>query len=424
MSSTEHGGAAGPALRPVTVLGAGIVGICTALSLLDRGIAVRLIDRGAPGQETSFGNAGVISPWSVVPQSVPGLWKQIPGLMIGADRALSIRPRALPAMLPWGLRFLSNGRSAKVRHVSDAMEILCGPSVELYRRHLRGTGEDDLVRDAFYIHAFRDAAAARLDSLGYRLRREKGAEIERVDRAELQRLEPALSRDFEAALVIRGQARALSPGRIGKVLADKVRTLGGEIVRAPIRTLTRADRAWRIDCDGQSFTADTVVLALGAWSPSLLCPLGVRPPLMAERGYHVEFPAPGVEVIHSVMDVSRKIVASSMRDGLRVAGQAEFAPVDAPPDRSKQRRLADLARAMFPDLQDEAPRGWMGRRPSFPDSLPAIGELPGLEGLVWNFGHSHYGLMMAPKSGEIVADLLTKRLANADISALSPARFH
>ena len=123
------------------------------------------------------------------------------------------------------------------------------------------------------------------------------------------------------------------------------------------------------------------------------------------------------------MDTDAKVVASSMETGLRVAGQAEFAPIDAPPDPAKKALLIDLAKRAFPDLQTGQTRVWMGRRPSFPDSLPALGPIPGHPGLIANFGHSHYGLMMAPKSGELVADLVRGPQTNLDLSAFAPGRF-
>ncbi len=409
--------------KEVTVLGAGIVGICTALSLLERGFAVRLIDRGEPGQETSYGNAGIISPWSIVPQSLPGMWKKLPTLMFGKHGALSVRPSTWPAMIPWGLAFLRNGREAKVAEISCAMDVLCGPSIDLYRRHLQGTGAEHLVRDSYYVHAFADRSKADLDSIDYRIRREKGADIVLVERSELLRLEPALNPAFEAAVLIKGQARAVSPGRIASVLAGKVQKLGGTVLREEITALSQAPGGWSVECGSERYFSPKIVLALGAWSDALLKPLGLKLPLMAERGYHVEFPNSNIEVNHSIMDMEGKVVASSVEGGLRVAGQAEFGPVDAPPDERKKRKLDRLARSMFPNLETGEPRFWMGRRPSFPDSLPAIGELPGLPGLVLNFGHSHYGLMMAPKSGEIAADILNGTIPNVPLTAMSPMRF-
>ena len=198
----------------VTIIGAGIVGICCALSLQERGIEVRLIDRRAPGQETSFGNAGIISPWSIIPQAMPGVWKSIPGMLLNAEGPVKVRPSFWPKMIPWGLKFLSRGNEKTVRNVSRTMEVLCGPSIDMFRRHLAGTGREDLVADSYYVHAFRDGNAPTLDSLDYRIRRERGGDLELIRETELRVLEPALSPDFKAAVVIKGQARAVSPGDI------------------------------------------------------------------------------------------------------------------------------------------------------------------------------------------------------------------
>lgn len=407
----------------VTVLGAGIVGICTALSLAERGVPVRLIDRGEPGQETSYGNAGVISPWSVIPQSMPGLWRQIPRLMLGHHRPLAVRASFWPRMIPWGLRFLAGGSEARVREVADAMSVLCAPSVDLFRRHLSGTGHEDLVRDCSYVHAFRKADRATLSSLDMRIRQEKGAPLELVGADDLHRIEPALSPAFKAAVIIHDQARALAPGRIATALADKAQRLGVEIIRSEIRGLSRSGGGWTVTCADATRDAPRIVIAMGAWSRDLLKPLGIDLPLMAERGYHAEFADPGISLNNSVTDTDAKFVASSMEGGLRVAGQAEFGHIDAPPDARKHTRLVRLAREALPALDTTRPALWMGRRPSFPDSLPVLGPVPDLPGLHVNFGHSHYGLMMAPKSGELLADILTGATPNAPLAPYAAGRF-
>ncbi|MEM6578209.1 MAG: FAD-dependent oxidoreductase [Pseudomonadota bacterium] len=407
----------------VTVLGAGIVGICTALSLAERGATVQVIDRTAPGQETSYGNAGIISPWSVIPQSLPGTWRQIPNLMFGRYRPLSVRLSVLPKMIPWGIRFLRNGTEEKVRKTSDAMEFLCGPSIDLYRQHLIGTEAEQLVADAMYVHAFRDGSRATLSSLDYDVRREKGADMELIGHDELQRLEPAISHDFKAAILIKGQARATSPGRICAALVAKAKSLGVTFKEMHVRTVKRTEGGWHVYGEGETISASSLVLAMGVWSADILKSLGYPVPMIAELGYHTEYSDPGIEVMNSVMDVDAKCVGSSMQDGFRFAGQAEFAPVNAPPDDRKKLQLNKLAKAAFPGLNATAPRFWMGHRPSLPDSLPVLEELTSEPGLYLNFGHSHYGLMMAPKSGELIADLVLKRSPNSDLSAYSVARF-
>ena len=410
--------------EPVTIIGAGIVGICCALSLQERGLKVRLIDRGAPGRETSYGNAGVISPWSIIPQSMPGIWRSIPKMLLSSDGPLSVRPNFWPKMIPWGLRFLSHSSVTSARATSDAMEILCQPSVMLYRRHLEGTGHENLVVDSWYVHAFRNADRVSLNDLGFQIRREKGAELELIGRDQIKQVEPALSPDFKAAVLIKGQARARAPGQIAEVLAQKALSQGAEILRTEITALEKGnDTSWHLTTTTGTINAHKLILAAGVWSADLLKPLGLKMPLAAERGYHVAFAEPYVTLNNSVMDVDAKIVASSMQDGIRVAGSSEFAAIDAPADPRKERLLAKQAHAMLPDLNTSKMTTWMGRRPSFPDSLPALGRIKDQPGLYAAFGHSHYGLMMAPKTGELIADLVAGVAPNTDLSPFDPLRF-
>ncbi|UWQ35483.1 FAD-dependent oxidoreductase (plasmid) [Leisingera sp. M527] len=413
-----------PGSPDVTVLGAGIVGICSALSLAGRGLRVRLIDRDAPGQATSYGNAGIISPWSVVPQSMPGLWKKVPGWLLAPLGPVAVKPAYLPKVAPWGLRFLSEGRAGRIQEISDAMGFLCRDCVEGFRVHLAGTGHEDLVQDSYYVHASRNPDEADLNSTGNRLRAAQGAEMERIGAAELRDLEPALTPEFQAAILIKGQARAVSPGRIGTVLAEKFRSMGGEILQQTVRGILPAQTGgWTYTTEaGQEWTPK-LVLAMGVWSGELLKPLGIKIPMESERGYHVSFKNPGVALNNSIMDMDMKFVASSMEEGLRVAGTAEFAGLDQPLNQKRLDGLAELAKALLPDLQAGDMGTWSGQRPSLPDSLPCIGEVEGFPDLIAAFGHSHYGLMMAPKTGRLVADIVSGTPVNEDLAPFRARRY-
>ena len=409
----------------VTVLGAGIVGICCALSLLENGVSVRLIDKAPPAEAASRGNAGVISPWSCVPQSLPGIWRHVPLWLLDPKGPVSIRWVYLPRLLPWALRFLRAGRSHRVPAIATAMDALTRPNVQLYRHHLAGTGHEHLLRDSWYIHAFRDPTKAKTSDLAWRLRQQHGAPIERIDGQALREVEPALSPDYKAAIVIKDQARAVSPGRLGAVLADKARGMGAQIIRASIEQVKPAgNQSWILCTDAGRFSSPSIVVAAGAWSTELLRPLGVALPLEAERGYHLTFCDPGVTLRNSVMDVEGKFVVSSMEDGLRSAGTAEFAGLNAPPNYRRARIFESLTKRLLPDLNTANTREWMGVRPSFSDSLPCIGEIPGFVGLYAAFGHSHYGLGMAPATGQVIASLLTGSTPEVDLGPYRVDRFN
>ncbi|MEX3010190.1 NAD(P)/FAD-dependent oxidoreductase [Hoeflea sp. TYP-13] len=409
--------------HPVTIIGGGIVGICCALSLAEKGVAVRIIDRDEPGQGASHGNAGVISPWSCVPQSMPGLWKNIPKWLLDPAGPVAVKPGHLFNVLPWAMRFLREGRADRVPAIAEAMDALVRPNVDLYRHHLSGTGQDDLLRNSWYVHVYRDARAADLNDLGWRLRTERGAPIEVIDANQLREIEPDLSTDYQAAILIKDQARALSPGRIGKALAEKVLSMGGEIVRSAVHNLRPVDGVWRIMTDDGELTAPRVVVAAGAWSARLLEPLGTRIDLQPERGYHLLFRDPGVRLNNSVMETDAKFVTSTMDTGLRSAGTAEFASLDATPNYRRARMLAKQTKRMLPGLNVEDTEEWMGIRPSLPDSLPCIAEVPGHRGLFAAFGHSHYGLGMAPMTGRVIADLVTDMQPNLDLAPYRIDRF-
>lgn len=314
------------------------------------------------------------------------------GLVAGPTRTGEHQTKLFARVSLWGLRFLYEGRQERIQPISDAMFALNHDCVELYRHHLAGTGHDHLLQDSWYVHAFRDASQVNLSSPDYAMRKAVGAEIEQIGAAELRKLEPSLTHDFEAAVLIKGQARAVSPGKIGEVLAEKLLAMGGIIERAKVLKISpQEDGSWTYVTEQGEHSTPKLVLSMGVWSAELLKPLGIKIPMEAERGYHVSFDNPGVSLCHSVMDMDMKFVASSMEDAIRVAGTAEFAGLDAPINQKRLDALVALASKLLPDLNTTQISTWSGQRPSLPDSLPCIGQIDGFQNLIGAFGHSHYG---------------------------------
>ena len=408
----------------VTIVGAGIVGICTALSLLEKGCEVEVIDRDPPAEGASHGNAGVISPWTCVPQSMPGVWKNVPKWLLDPEGPVALRWSYLPKFLPWAFKFLAAGKEACLPAIADAMSALNRPNVDLYRRHLDGTGHEDLVASSMYVHVFRDPAGANLNQLAWRMRAERDVPMEVINEGELREVEPAISTDYKAAILLKDQARALDPRAIGKALAEKAQGMGAVFLQTPVHKITPAGGGkWTLETGDGEMVASRLVLAAGVWSARLLAPLGISVPLEAERGYHMIFQDPGITVNNSIMETDAKFVASSMQSGVRFAGTAEFAGIDAEPDYRRARIFAKLGKRLFPGMNIDSPIEWMGRRPSFPDSLPCLGEVPGHAGLFAAFGHSHYGFGMAPNTGRVVAEVVSGATPNIDMAPYRIDRF-
>ena len=406
------------------VVGAGIVGICAALALQDKQYKVSVIDRDNPAEGTSYGNAGVISPWSCVPQSMPGLWKQVPKWLLDPEGPLAVRWSYLPRLAPWLVKFFQSGAAHRLPAIADAMLAVNQPSVDLYRQLLAGSGEESLVRDCYYLHVSRRVDGADPRDLAWSLRRERGVPFEVLAPGEAQALEPALSPDIKSAIVIKQQGRTVNPGRLGKVLAARAEARGARFLRARVlRVLPDADGGYRVETDHGMHAARIVIIAAGAWSARLLSELGVRVPLEAERGYHLVFKNPGLSLSHSILDADHKFVASSMEMGVRSAGTAEFAGLDAAPNYRRARVFIGHTKALLPELNIDDREEWMGARPASPDSVPYIGPVPGYPGLYCGFGHGHLGLTGAPMTGRMLAALVAGEPLNVDMAPYRVDRF-
>lgn len=408
----------------VVVLGAGIVGICSALSALERGLTVTVIDKGGPGEATSFGNAGIISPWSCVPQCTPGVWKNVPKWFLDPMGPVKIRWRDVFSILPWTTAFLRNANPETVEKIADSMDALMRDNVSAYRRFLAGTGKEDLIADSHLVAIYRGDTRPDTSETAWRLRTERGATVEFIGAADLRDLEPAVSTEYHSAAVVRDQARTVSPAGLCTVLADKAKAMGAVFCRAEVIAIRpQEDKSLALQFPDSALTARKLILCGGIWSSRLLEPLGIKIPLIAERGYHLEFADPGVSLNNSIQDMAGKVIISSMAGGIRTAGTAEFADIDAPPNYARARVLEPLTKRVLPALNTSAAKEWMGIRPSFPDNLPAIGPVPGIPNLIAAFGHSHYGLGMAPATGRIAADIVNGVTPNMDVSSYRIDRF-
>jgi len=186
-------------------------------------------------------------------------------------------------------------------------------------------------------------------------------------------------------------------------------------------TLT-AGRVTSVETDAGSLPCDAAVLTAGIWSKSLMQKLGLRVPLVAERGYHLHLAQPSKMPRQPLMMARAKFAVTPMAHGLRCAGTVELGGIDAPPSRAPFALIRrEMARA-FPGLTFESAEEWMGFRPSTPDSLPIIGEI-GATGVFAGFGHQHVGLTAGPKTGRLIADLLSDRRPNLDLAPYDANRF-
>ena len=409
----------------VLVLGAGMVGVSGALHLQARGRHVVLVDRHErAGEETSYGNAGLIECASVFPYMFPRDAGQILKYALNRSPDVHYHLGALPGFLPWMIRyFLNSSPQGALRSALAALPLIRQSLVE-HEALIEEAGVPELLRRTGWIKLFRSERTMQ-KSLGELARdRAYGIEGDVLDRAGIADKEPHLSGDFAGAIHWPTPGFIPDPGALAKAYAKLFIRKGGRFLVADARTLAQGDGGWRVAGPGGALVARDAVVALGPWSDQIYRPLGYPIPMMSKRGYHQHFAPQGNAVLHHpVLDTDNGYLLAPMNRGIRLTTGAEFAYRDAPPTPVQIARTRPVARQLFPLGDAIETQPWMGSRPCLPDMLPVIGRAPRHKGLWFDFGHQHHGLTLGPVSGRLLADMVTGVTPFTDPRAFAVERF-
>jgi D-amino-acid dehydrogenase len=413
----------------IAVIGAGIVGAATALQLVREGHRVTIIEPETPGgeQAASYGNGAWISPASIIPMSMPGLWKKVPGYLLDQTGPLTIRWASLPGLLPWLMRFLAAGASVlKVTRTAAILHGLIGDAPERHQALADFAGCSALIRRDGLVYAYPDRAAFEAEALSWRLRRENGLIWQELDGAALRALLHALSPHYGFGILVPAGSHCLDPGAYVAALVAKAEVLGTSLMRARATGFRiEGGRLAAVTTDQGDVPCTRAVIAAGIRSAVLAQAAGDSIPLASERGYHVVIPDPAAAPAIPVMPSDGKMANTLTSTGLRAAGQVELASPDAPPDwRRADILFAHLKRA-YPALANTpSPSArWMGHRPSTPDGLPVIGRARATPDVLYALGHGHIGLATAPATADLVTAMIAGRTPHLDCTPFSPERF-
>jgi D-amino-acid dehydrogenase len=408
----------------ILVVGAGVVGLSTALYLQRAGLDTLVLDPLGPAGGASFGNAGMISPDTATPIAMPGMLRKVPGWLRDPVGPLVVRPSYFPRALPWLMQWAKAGRLDRVLAVSDAMRALHRDTLACWRELLGDALYRDLIRSSGQVHVWEGEDSGPTEAIERRIRDRHGIAAQPLGADDLRQMFPGIARDIARGLLVPGNGYTVSPQRIVHALAELFRSGGGNMIAERVmKLIPREGGGFMAMTNLANRQADSVVVAAGAWSGQLLAPLGIRVPLETERGYHAMLFAPSVQPPIPISNKSRGFFMTPMEDGLRIAGTVEIAGLDAPPDERRAKVLVDHARRLFPALQASDVRHWMGYRPSTPDSLPILGRSTRHPDLYLAFGHGHFGMSGGPPSGRLLARLITGQPPGIDPAPYEPTRF-
>lgn len=407
----------------ILVAGAGIVGVSCAIWLQRAGHDVTIVDRAGPASGTSHGNAGVLAAIAIVPVTTPGLIWKAPGMLFDKDAPLFLRWNYLPKLVPFLAKYLGFATDKHVDHYARAMTNLMHDSVDQHLALARGTPAEKYIKTEDYCFGYATKAAFEADSYGWSKRKAAGFTYDVVDGATYAQHDPSYGDAFEIVVRCKNHGSISDPGAYVKALADHFVDQGGKIEIAEITDVTVANGdITALQTKSGDMTADRIVFALGPWSKNIAHKLGVNVPFESERGYHIEFTNPSQMPKSPMMIASGKFVLTPMDGRLRAAGVVEFGGLENGPSTAPFDLLKRQVHAILPDLQYDEMIEWMGHRPAPADSLPLIGANNAGGKSYSAFGHQHVGLTGGPKTGRIIADLISGKKPNIDLAPFDPQK--
>ncbi len=408
----------------MTVLGAGIVGICCAIELQRSGYQVDLIDRSEPASETSYGNAGVFSLGSIAPLASPALLPRLPGLIANRYTDFRLHYPHFLQLLPWLLAFLK--RCNRDTYFSDG-EIINRLTVASVKRHeelIKQSGAEHLTLRNGGLRLYRHEKTFEKDALERELFRRCEVEYEVLDRDGIKKLEPDIHDRFVKGVWVNQTISIKDPQALCKHYVRYFESLGGEIKQLEVKGIQQVGNSWQLQCEPMDLQTPKLVVCLGAWTPELLKPLGYKNVIAIERGYHSMLAAQAGKVLNRpIFDVDSNYVMLPMSAGLRVTSGTNLTYRETPPTPVQIEQVLPRAYEAFPLGEKLIDEPWMGRRPSTADSKPIIGPAPRHQNLWLAYAHAHMGLGMGPITGQIIASQVAGKEPPLDVAACSPNRY-
>jgi D-amino-acid dehydrogenase len=408
----------------VAVVGAGIVGVSTAMHLLMRGKKVVLLDRKGAGLETSYGNAGTIGNTYVMPFPGPDFHQMI-RILFDRDMDARIHYSSYPRYARWFYDFYMASRPGPREEHGKQLWPLVQISTDEHRVLMENTEAEHHLHSTGRLVLYRKASTFAGTAFIKKVADERGVPCEALEADAIREMEPDLSPIYSKGLYWKTSDRLDNPGAVVRAYAKRFINEGGTFTNTTVKALhTSYNDRWQIETGQGEITVDHVAVCVGPWTPELIRPLGYHFPMALKRGYHQHFSARGgAKISRHVTDADRGYAIVPMEQGFRLMTGVEFANPGTPPTPVQLTRAIRYAKELFPLDIPLDPKPWMGSRPCFADSLPVIGPAPRHKGLWFNIGHGHMGMTLGPPSGRLLAEMMTNAPTFCDTAPYRAERF-
>ena len=409
-------------MKNIAVVGAGIVGICSAYFLKKSGFNVTLIDREDPGTMTSFGHACSFADYANVPVNYPGLIWDIPKMLLRKDGPLAVDFFYILKNLPWAFSFLQNCKKEKVDEIASSLTNLLKHSQLSYDEIFKDINVQEYISHEENLYLFDTKKSFEDYEYANVIRKNNKVKVRNLTKDEVKELEPNIANVYYAGQIFTGSRHTTNPLAISTKIFEKFLELGGTYIKQNVKNLIQKENFIELSLENKKINFDKIIISAGAWSNQIANMLGDKFPLDTERGYHILFETNEKLINRPVAWSESGFYLIQIHDGIRAAGTVEIAGLKKSPNKKRIEMIERQSRKVLPQL-GKVKSTWMGRRPTLPDSLPIIGKSQQNSNVIYAFGHQHIGWTLGAVTGKIIDSLSRDQIPNIDISAYSPTRF-
>lgn len=409
----------------VIVIGAGIVGTSIAWHLQKNNSQVLLIDRKPPGEETSYGNAGIITREAVNTKPFPRSFREISRVLRNRSTDIRYRWSAIYRLQRPLLQYWIYSSPKNIEKIDEEWATLIQHCTDEHEPMIRASGADELVNKIGWIELHRKPSSFE-KSIDKALKAaDKGVEYQVLSLAELQELEPNVNfTDYVGGIHWKNSWQIKNPGSLVKAYAKNFEAMAGEIKQSTVKNIIQIEEGWQVITDSETHLCQNLIIAAGPWSADIIKTLGYKVPLFPMRGYHQHFKITEQNAFsHSLFDVDKGFVMCVMDQGVRITTGAEMAMLDDPKDFNQLETVLTFARKVLPLEVAVESEAWCGTRPCMPDMKPVIGPASKHDNLWFAFGHGHQGLTLGPVTGRLIEEMISGKPLFIDEQPFSSERF-
>ena len=411
--------------KNLSIIGAGIQGICNALFLQKKGYVVNLFDKEEPGCSASYGNAGHFSPYASLQLNRYDVLSDVPSMLTNSRGPLALKWNYIPKMIPWLSKFVLNCSQKKMMYTAKYMHQILDLSLSAYDELFDEINLEGLVENNGIMYVWENKGIKSRE-LEIKIRNELGIKQKILNKKEVHDLEPNIKPFYSGGVFYEYARHAKNPKKITQKLFKKFLDNGGKFKKIYIKDINFENKKPILITDNSKFKFDKLVIACGAFSKKLTDKLKEKIPLDTERGYHIHFKNYSHLVSRPVVWADRGFGVTPMEQGLRVVGTVELGGLENPLSKSRIKNLILNAKDMLNGIPDneEHDDEWLGFRPTLPDFLPVIGQSKNYENVFYSFGHHHLGWTLGAISGKIVSKMIVGEKTNLELSPYSSSRFN